>query len=231
MIRSRVTQAGGSAWLTAALYHPFIRYQVSLWRWGYIYRGVSISPPASTILLCRYAFRIALIVRSRRCMRDWSYARSHIAVTLVPESLHVASRIQLFFLASLVLRFRIALHRAANIPSSLFRVREGAARASQGTWRVPSVWCCGVNLAPCSGMDMPWVLDGNIPEETKIRSQDIICLGTHLSPQPDHAPHPPVPTPGDPSREELCGHILQTHRLQRRRNLFFSSFSLSLHQV
>ena len=35
VIRSRVTRTGDGARLNAALYYPLIRYQASLWRWGF----------------------------------------------------------------------------------------------------------------------------------------------------------------------------------------------------
>ena len=60
-------------------------------------------------------------------MMVWSRTPSRRTETLVTKSLYRASKIHAFFLSSLALGFRIALHRSANIPSSLVGV--------VGVWR------------------------------------------------------------------------------------------------
>ena len=86
---------------------------------GYASMRSSISPPASSVLLCRYGFRLALISRPRPCMMSWSCSRSFRAETFSLMSLHMDSDIQPFFLASLYFVLGISLRRAAKIPSSL----------------------------------------------------------------------------------------------------------------
>ena len=50
---------------------------------------------------------------------------------------------------------------------------------------------------------MPWVPDGQIPEETTICPQGVIRPGPHLPPQLNRSPRPPVPAPWAPLREEV----------------------------
>ena len=126
MICLRVNQAGAGARSTADLYHPFIWCQDYFWRGCSTARSVSISLPASSVLHRRYSFRIVLIARPRRRMRDWSCAGFQCADTLMSTRLHVASKIQLFFLDSFDLGFEIVLLKAANILSSLIGVVGGS---------------------------------------------------------------------------------------------------------
>ena len=78
---------------------------------------------------------------------------------------------------------------------------------------------------------MPWVLDGHVPVETTICPHNVVCLEQHLPPQPYHAPHPPVPAPWDPSREEVGRHVFQSRRRQCRRYLLFPLIYLWLVEV
>ena len=70
LIRLRVNRAGGSERLSASLYHPFIQCHDLLWRRVSEDRNASISPPTSSILHHKPAFKIALIARLRRRMSD-----------------------------------------------------------------------------------------------------------------------------------------------------------------
>ena len=64
-------------------------------------------------------FKLAAIARPNLRMRDLSFVGSQRAETLLLKSLHVASEIHAFFLASRAGGFGTALRRSAKIPFSL----------------------------------------------------------------------------------------------------------------
>ena len=69
IIHLRVTGAGGGVRSDAALYHPFIRCQYSLWRGGSTTSSFSVASPASYVLRLLYPFMLALIECPRRRRR------------------------------------------------------------------------------------------------------------------------------------------------------------------
>ena len=73
-----------------------------------------------------------------------------------------------------------------------------------------------------------WVPDSHVPEETTICPQDVVRPVPYLPPQPDHAPLPPIPAPGAPSREEMGRYVLQSRQRLRCRYLLLSPISLRL---
>ena len=87
--------------------------------------SVSTSLPASSACRLLTPFKLSAMARPNLQMRAWSLAGSRRAETLLLTSLHVASEIHAFFLASCAWGFRTALHRNANIPSSLIGVVSG----------------------------------------------------------------------------------------------------------
>ena len=146
MIRSRLTQAGSRERSTAAQYHQFNRCQASRWRGGSNPSRVSTSFPDSSTRCLLQTFKIVAMACPNLQIRSWYFAGSRRAETLLSKSLHVASEIHTFFLASHAWGFGTALRRATNILSSLVRrlvFRWGAACDPQGNWHVPSGERCG----------------------------------------------------------------------------------------
>ena len=122
VIQSRVTQAGGGAWLTTYLYHHFIWCQDYLWRGGSSPSSLYIAHPASSILFLQYSFKFVFIARSRRRRRDLIYTGSRQVEILALMSLHASSNIQAFLLASLAFGFGICLCSYMKSPFSIVEV-------------------------------------------------------------------------------------------------------------
>ena len=66
---------------------------------------------------------------------------------------------------------------------------------------------------------LPRVPDGDIPEETAVRPQDVIRPGPHLPSLSDHPPRPPVPTPSGLLWQEVPHQVFHPLRRQRRRDV------------
>ena len=141
MIRLSFTQAGGVARSTAAQYQPFNWSQVSRWRWGSDPSSVSTFFPDSSVCCLLLPFRLAAMASPNLRMRSWSFAGYWRAETFLSTSLHVASEIHAFSLASYAWGFRTALRRSANIPSSLV----GAVGGRRGSLlRLPRELSCSL---------------------------------------------------------------------------------------
>ena len=121
----RVTRSGSGTRSAAALYHPFIWCQDSLWRGGSAPSSFSISSPASSFRRLLSPLRLVLIMRHRRRMRAWSLAVPLRAETLSFTSLHVYANIHVFFLSSQAFGLGVALFRTAKSLSSLVEVVGG----------------------------------------------------------------------------------------------------------
>ena len=119
MIRLRVTQAGGGAWSNAALYHPLIRCHASWIKVGSAPTSASNSSPNSSACRLLSVANLALFARTGPLMNAWYFARSWRAENLLLTSLHVASEIHSFLLASCTRAFGTARCRAAKILSYL----------------------------------------------------------------------------------------------------------------
>ena len=78
---------------------------------------------------------------------------------------------------------------------------------------------------------MPRVLDGDIPEKTAVRPQDVVRLGPHLPSVLKYPPRPPIPTPPDLLRQEVFRHVLETLRCKRRCDIFRSFVPLRCSEV
>ena len=119
MICLRVTQAGGGARSTTALYHPLFRCQASRWSGGSDPISVSTYAPTSSALCFLSSCNFAFMARPNLQINVSYYAIYRHAEKLLSTSLHVTADIHMFFLAPWDCGFGTALSRAAKIPSSL----------------------------------------------------------------------------------------------------------------
>ena len=119
VIRSRVTQAGGGARWTAAVYHPLIRCHDSWIKGGSAPTSASNYAPTSSARCLISVFKLALMARSSLLTIVWTFSVSRRAETLLSTSLRVAAEIHSFLLAYHTRGFGTALCRAAKILSSL----------------------------------------------------------------------------------------------------------------
>ena len=104
----------------------------------------------------------------------WYCAGSQRAETLFLMILHVASYVQTFFLASLDFGFGSSI----CIPLWSGLGLEGGTRAPPKVIGVlPQRSSAEASQYHVMVRVMPWVPDRNIPEETKIFPQDVICTG------------------------------------------------------
>ena len=178
---------------------PLIQCQSPWWSGGSDPNILSNSFPTSSARRLQSPFNISAMARPNLQMRDWSLAGYRRAETLLSTSLHVVSKINAFFLASLAVGFGTDLRRAAKSLPSLAGVVRGQ---GGGALEPPEV----LILFPQGGAAeaykdqvmvrvMPGVLDGYIPKYTTIRPLGVICKEPYLPPRPDHAPLPPVLAP------------------------------------
>ena len=150
----------GGARSTAAQYRPFYRRQASRWRGGSDRSSVFIFLPASSSRLLLSPFKIYAMVRPNLRIRAWSFAGSWRTKTIPSTILHVASKINAFFLATRAWGFGTALHRAAKILFSLV----GAVGGWRGSCLCPPrcLACplrgglCGGIPEPCIGLSCAW---------------------------------------------------------------------------
>ena len=117
-IRSSVTRAGGGAWSTADLYHPWIRCQASWMRGGSAPTSASTVAPALSARRLQSAAKLALIARPSRLFNACPFAGYWHAETLLLTSFHVSANIHAFRIASCAFAFGTALNRAENASSS-----------------------------------------------------------------------------------------------------------------
>ena len=154
VIRSRVTGSGGAAWLTTALYQPFIQCQASLWSGGSNPISHSIYSSASSVRRHLYPLMIALIAWPRRRMRDWSLSGPRHTDTLSSAILHVSAKIHVFSWPPMPLVWEwpfVGPQRVCPPSSGWLGARGGAACATQDNWCVTSEGCYVGILGPCSG--------------------------------------------------------------------------------